>query len=249
MTILFKQSFVDLENQVVSLEEKQALQESDNIDVFDVGTTYESEKAKLKNLIDAKIKLYKETISNFETTYTTKNINFLTTYLQYSTANKDLVKGIQDKMTKIQSILAAFSGVETTIDKINAKVTGLDDLIKKMEDAKVQGLANLDKTMQLLIDANIKKYKKLQNLFDALTTQKAYVLTQYQTDFDEYMSNNFQSRYNRNQYIALKNQVNAFKAKFYTNTNQLNCSSVLSTTDESTVLINKINAMKIVVNS
>ncbi|MEI6773749.1 MAG: hypothetical protein WCL18_02790 [bacterium] len=100
-----------------------------------------------------------------------------------------------------------------------------------------------------MIDANIKKYKKLQNLFDGLTKQKAYVLTQYQSDFDEYMSKNFQNRYNHAQYLALKNQINTFKAKFYTGTNQLNCANVLSTSDEGTALLTKIIAMNAVVNS
>jgi hypothetical protein len=59
LTIAFKQDFIDLENQVLALEEKKALQDSDNVNMFDVGTTYESEKAKLKDLIDTKVKLHK----------------------------------------------------------------------------------------------------------------------------------------------------------------------------------------------
>ncbi len=213
------------------MEDKKDLQDDDNVNVFDAGTTYESEKARLKDLIDAKIKLYKEFITTFESDYTTKNTNFLSTFLQYSVANKDLVKGIQDKMAKVQSVLDAFSGVETTVNKINAKVTGLDDLIKKMEDTKLKGLNGLDKTLQPLIAANIKTYKRLQNLSDELTKQKMYVVGEYQLDFDEYLTNNLQSRYNRSQFLALKDEVNSFKAKFYTTTNQLNCSSILSATD------------------
>jgi len=91
------------------LEEKQALQLSDNVNVFDVGTTYESEKTRLKDLIDAKVKLHKEAIANFETSYIAKNIDFLTTFQQYSSGNKDLIKGIQDKMDKVQVVLTAFS--------------------------------------------------------------------------------------------------------------------------------------------
>lgn len=160
-----------------------------------------------------------------------------------------MIKGIQDKMARVQGILATFSGVETTIDKINAKITGLDDLITKMEDAQTKGLANLDMMIQQVIDLNIKKYKKIQNLADQLAKQKAYALNQYQMDFDEYMNNNFQNRYNRSQYLALKQQVESFQAKFYTNTNQLNCSNILSTSDEGTALFSKINAMSIAVNS
>lgn len=55
----FNKDFVDLKNQIAALEEKQDLQEDDNLDVFDVGTTYESEKAKIKELIDVKVSLYK----------------------------------------------------------------------------------------------------------------------------------------------------------------------------------------------
>jgi hypothetical protein len=59
LTIAFKQDFISLESQVLALEEKQALQESDNVNMFDVGTTYESEKAILKDLIDVKVNLHK----------------------------------------------------------------------------------------------------------------------------------------------------------------------------------------------
>lgn len=249
MTIAFKKDFVELENQVLALEEKKNVQESDGVNVFDPGTTYETEKERLKELIDSKVKLHKGFITNFETSYITKNIDFLTTFQQYSIANRDLIKGIQDKMARIQGILVAFSGVTTTVDKINAKVIGLDDLIKKMEESKIKGLENLDKTLQQTVDINIKKYKKLQNLVDELTKQKAYVLGQYQMDFDEYFSNNFQNRYNRTQYLALKKQVDTFRSKFYTTTNQLNCTNMLSTSDEGTALFTKIYAMQTTVNS
>ncbi|MEI6118435.1 MAG: hypothetical protein WCP92_04275 [bacterium] len=48
-------------------------------------------------------------MTNFGTSYLAKNTDFLTTYSQYSTANKDLVKNIQDKMTKVQGVLNVFS--------------------------------------------------------------------------------------------------------------------------------------------
>jgi hypothetical protein len=59
LTISFKKDFIELENQILALEEKKNLQESDGVNVFDLGTTYESEKAKLKELIDSKVKLHK----------------------------------------------------------------------------------------------------------------------------------------------------------------------------------------------
>jgi len=249
LTTSFQKDFIDLENQIWALEEKKDLQDDDNVNVFDAGTTYESEKARLKDLIDAKVKLYKGFITTFESDYTTKNTNFLSTFLQYSAANKDLVKGIQNKMATVQSVLDAFSGVETTVNKINAKVTGLDELIQKMEDTKTKGLANLDKTLQPLVDTNVRIYKKLQNLIDELTKQKTFVVGEYEMDIDEYLNNNLQSRYNRSQFLALKDEVNSFKAKFYTTTNQLNCSSILSATDIWTALSGKIATMKTLVDS
>lgn len=59
LTISFQKDFIELENQILALEEKQNLQESDGVNVFDSGTTYESEKIKFKNLVDDKVKLYK----------------------------------------------------------------------------------------------------------------------------------------------------------------------------------------------
>lgn len=249
LTIAFKQDFIDLENQVLALEEKQALQESDNVNMFDVGTTYESEKAKLKDLIDTKVKLHKWFITTYATTYAGKNTEFLTTYLQYRTANTEFLNTIQNKITKVQSIITAFSWIEAAIATINTKVTWLDDVMKKIEESKTKGLANMQSTLQSLIDTNIKKYKKLQNLADALTQQQAYVVSQYQTDLNGYLNTSMQNRYNRSQYLTLKDEVNAFKAKFFTATNQLNCANILSASPESTWISVKITTMSIAVNS
>jgi hypothetical protein len=106
--------------------------------------------------------------------------------------------------------------------------------MKKIEESKTKGLANLQSTLQSLIDTNIKKYKKLQNLADALTQQQSYVISQYQTDLNGYLNTSMQNRYNRSQYLTLKDEVNAFKAKFFTATNQLNCINILSASPEST---------------
>lgn len=104
--------------------------------------------------------------------------------------------------------------------------------MQKMESSKTKGLVNMDTTLQPLIDATIKKYKNLQNIFSGLSAQKTYVVNQYQTDLNDFINNNFQTRYNRSQYLALKNEVNIFKAKYYTINNQLNCSNILATSDE-----------------
>ena len=109
MTIAFQQDFIDLQNQILALQDKQSLVTSDGVNVFDSGTTYESERARIKNLIDTKVTLYQGLIGAFATGYAAKNIDFLTTYLQYSAANQALIQGIQTKMDKIQSVLTAFS--------------------------------------------------------------------------------------------------------------------------------------------
>jgi|GEM_PF-1117509 len=108
---------------------------------------------------------------------------------------------------------------------------------------------NLNKALQPYIDTNIKKYKKLQNLANELSLQKTFVVGQFQMDLDEYLTNNLQTRYNRSKFVALKNDVATYKAKYYTNTSQINCSNILSTTDDSVALLTRINVMKALVNS
>ncbi|MEI7558629.1 MAG: hypothetical protein WCJ45_07745 [bacterium] len=107
--IAFKQDFVELENQVMALEEKKALADSDNVNVFDPGTTYETEKTKLKNLIDTKVTLYQGLVASFATGYASKNTDFLTTFLQFRSANAEMIKGIQDKISAAQNVVIAFS--------------------------------------------------------------------------------------------------------------------------------------------
>ncbi|MEI6671983.1 MAG: hypothetical protein WCL02_01085 [bacterium] len=118
-----------------------------------------------------------------------------------------------------------------------------------MEESKTKGIANLDTSFQSLIDKYIKKYKKLQTLGDVLTQQKTYIIQQYKLDFDGYMNNNFKNRYDRNQYLSLKDEIATFRSKFYISTYKLNCPNILSTNDEGPNLLIKINAMKTAVNS
>jgi len=125
----------------------------------------------------------------------------------------------------------------------------LDDVIQKIETAKTAGLANLDTTFQSLIDATIKKYTTLQNLSGGLSQQKAYIINEYQADFTTYLNNTFQGRYDRSQYLALKDQIDAFEAKYYTINNQLNCTNILAMSDQATALISKITTMQVLVDS
>lgn len=249
LMIAFEQDFIELQNQILSLEEKQTLQTLNNITMFDSGTTYETEKIRIKNNIDTKVTTYKDLIRNFTKNYAVKKTEFLNTYAQYRTANSSFLKTIQDKLDRVQSIITAFSWVESTITAINAKITGLDDLLQKMEDSKTKGITNLDTSFQSLIDKYIKKYKKLQTLEDVLTQQKTYLLQQYKLDFDGYMNNNFKNRYDRNLYLSLKDEIDTFRSKFYIGKYSLNCSNILSPNDESTNLLIKINTMKATVNS
>lgn len=238
-----------MENQVLALEEKKNLQNINNVRIFASGTDYESEKIKLKDAIDLKVKLHKSFITNFETDYLNKISTFVSIFQQSRSSNQDKIKIIQDKMIKVQNTVNTFAEIDSLVNQINAKVTGLGDLMQNMESIKSKGITSLDKAIQPLINTNIKKYKKLQNILNDLTTQKTYILGQYEMDFNEYLNNNLKNRYDHGQYISLKNEVNGFKAKFYTIANQLNCSNALATSDESAALLAKINTMKIAVNS
>ncbi|MFA7298793.1 MAG: peptidoglycan-binding protein [Candidatus Absconditabacterales bacterium] len=252
-TIIFKVSFnrdfVELEKRVAGLEEKKRIQEENDITMFDPGTTYETEKAKLKDEIDAKAQLHRTLITSFSTTYTTKTAELISNFQSYLAANQQLLAGIKTKITKVQGVVDTFSEVETIVTKINSKVAGLDELITKMDTTKTNGLVSLDKILQTLVTNNINKYKKLDNLSNELSQQKMFVLGQYEMDLDEYLTNNLQTRYNRASFVALKNDIAKYKTKYHSSINQLNCSNILSTSDESTALLNRINAMKIVVGS
>ncbi len=247
--IAFNKDFVDLESQILGLEEKNRIQTQNGVIVFDSGTTYDTEKTRIKDTIDTKVQIYKGLINNFQSNYATKNADFLSTYLQYIAANQNLIQGITNKMAGVQQVIDAFSGVDAIVQSINSKITGLDDLIQKMDDTKSKGIGLLNMTLQPFIDTNVKKYKKLQNLEDALIQQKALVIGKYSSDLNWYLSNNLQNRYNRTAYNDLKSQVNNFQSTFYTANGILNCSSILSSADTSAWLLSKIAIMNTAVSS
>jgi hypothetical protein len=139
--------------------------------------------------------------------------------------------------------------VETTIAKITAKITGIDELSQKIETTKTNGIAALSTTMQSLITNTLKKYKKLQTTTDELDAQKLYIMGQFQLDLDEYLSSSVKNRYDHAKYLTLKNQIKTFSSKFYTSNNQFNCATILNPLDDTTSLMTQIATMNAEVNS
>lgn len=90
----------------MGLEEKKRIQEANNITMFDPGTTYETEKVRLKNEIDTKAQIYKTLIASFGTTYSTKTNELIKTFQSYLAANTQLLQGIKNKMTSVQTVVS-----------------------------------------------------------------------------------------------------------------------------------------------
>jgi hypothetical protein len=245
----FTKDFLEIKNQLADIEEKNTLQKANNVSLFASWTSYEIEKAKLKDAIDVKVKIHAAIISGFASTYTTKTTEFITNFQQYLTSNATLIQWITSKITKIQNIVNAFALVETTIAKITAKITGIDELSQKIETTKTNGIAALSTTMQSLITNTLKKYKKLQTTTDELDAQKLYIMGQFQLDLDEYLSSSVKNRYDHAKYLTLKNQIKTFSSKFYTSNNQFNCATILNPLDDTTSLMTQIATMNAEVNS
>ncbi len=244
----FNKDFVELEKRVVWLEEKKRLQEENNITMFESGTNYESEKARLKAEIDTKAQTYRTLIANFSTEYTTEITKLVSNFQSYLSANQQLLAGIKNKMANIQKVSSGFEQLDADIMTLTNKITGLD-LLQKIEISKTKWLTALDSSLQSLIATNIKKYKRLQTLTTGLTQQKVYVLGQYEMDINEYVSNSMKNRYDRSQYLTLKNDVDHLLSLYYTSSKQLNCSNMLSTLDTGGNLLLRITAMQLAVHS
>ncbi len=247
--IAFNKDFVELEKKVSDLEEKKHLQDENGIIMFDSGTTYQSEKEKLKKEIDNKSQLHRSLMTNFANTYTTQINEFITIFQSYLAANQQLLSGIKAKMIKVQNVQNEFAKISSGIQAINQKIIGLDDLLQKMETAKTQGIIALDKILQSYISTTLKKYKKIQNISDELTTQKLYMMGQYQMDIDQYVAKNLAQRYDNYAYITLQDDVEDFVETYYSDTNQLNCKNILSSSDTSAQLLSKIASFQTQINS
>lgn len=247
--IAFNRDFVELEKKVSDLEEKKHIQDENGIVMFDSGTTYQSEKEKLKKEIDSKSQLHRSLMANFANTYTTQITQFITTFQSYLAANQQLLSGIKSKISKVQNIQNEFAKISSGIQAINQKIIGLDDLLQKMETAKIQGIIALDKTLQSYIFTTIQRYKKIQNISDELTTQKLYMMGQYQMDIDQYVAKNLAQRYDNYTYITLKDEVEDFVETYYSDTNQLNCKNIISSSDTSAQLLSKIISFQTQINS
>lgn len=249
LKIALNRDFVELEKKVSGLEERNAMQKETEMIIFDSGTSYETERAKLKDEIDAKVQSHRTLITGFATSYVNKIGELITTFGQYRDANKSLTQGLVSKMEKVQQVLSAFEDVERDVNSIDGKIAGADDFVQTLASSRAKGLTNLNASMQSFADTTLKKYKKLQNLNKELLPQKLSTVAQYNMDFDEFLSKKFKYRYDRSTYIKLRNEIEGLRAVYYAAANQLNCSSILIPGLDNAVLLSKIASLKAEVDS
>ncbi|MFA5748221.1 MAG: peptidoglycan-binding domain-containing protein [Candidatus Absconditabacterales bacterium] len=225
LKIALLKNFVDLENQINSLEEKNHILKDSNINLFDGDSTYETEKIKLQQNIDDIVNIQKGFIINFQTIYQGKIKQFVSDFAQYYLQNKDLIKTIGGKITKIQSIISGFNSLNLQIKNANDTLASVNDFMEKLNGIKISAKNLLDTQLQSYIQNESKKRPKLTNLTGVLLSQKDFLIGSYVLDFDEQLASSLQNWYDYKSFLSIKKQIDDLKNK-YIKSNKFNCSTI-----------------------
>lgn len=223
----------ELDNRVTGLEEKNRLQKENNVDLFE-WSSYAIQKSLLKNDIDTIFAKDRWFIQAFESWYRAKIRSFIIDYAQYSTQNKDLVKTINTKISKLAFILSGYNAIQDKIATMYDAM-GIGDTMDKFASLKTAALAALAKQLDPIIALKVKIFKVLPWLSGELAVQKEAAIKQYMLDMDEYFASAFQRRYDRTAYNKLVESFTKFQTTYYTN-QRLNCTTVIGGASDDTWL-------------
>lgn len=220
----FNKDFIQLENQITSLQEKYRLQQDTNIDVLN-GVTYAEAQDQIKSDIDKIVSIHTGLIQAFEVGYKTKILKFITDYSQYLTQNKALVQTISAKVVKLQYI----------VNESNKMDAGINQIYKNLQIADIMNKVSLlQSSLQKVfleninpyIDTQVKKFKVATLLSGALADLKMTTLQQYNQEKDAYFAKTFAPWYNYAQYTKTQQAIQGIKGDYYT-ANKLNCNKLL----------------------
>lgn len=221
---LLARDISELNNKVAGLEEKNRLQKENTVDLRD-GSSYLIQKSLLKTDIDAIVAKDKWSIQAFESGYRAKIRNFIIDYAQYSAQNKDLIKTLTAKISKLTFILSGYNAVQDKVATMY-QAMWIGDTMDKFASLKIAALAALAKQLDTVIALKVKIFPFLPGLSGELAVQKDAAIKQYMLDMDEYFASAFQRRYDRAAYNTLVESFTKFQTTYYTN-QRLNCTTVI----------------------
>lgn len=179
-----------------------------NISLFEQGTNYESEQAKILSRIESTVALHSGLIKNFEMTYINKIAKFGQDIIDYSLQNSGVVGYVNDKLFRLGDIDTKFGTLSKQIDQINALLIGSGaSFVQSFSGVRSSFVNLLDLNVQALIDANVKKYKVLKDLSGVLASEKSFALRMYGLDFDEKLNTILDQWYNKTDYDFIQTQM------------------------------------------
>jgi len=220
----FNKDFVQLENEIASLQEKYRIQQDMGVDMLN-GVTYDAAQNQIKADIDKIVSIHTGMVQTFELGYKTKILKFISDYAQYLTQNKDLLQTINAKIVKLQYLISQSTAIQSWLNSIytNLQISDIMDKVPTVQNALQQVfLANVVP----YIDTQVKKFKVATTLSWALLGLKDTTLSQYNQDKDTYLAKIVAPWYNYPQYLKTQQEIQQIKDTYYT-AGKLNCTQVL----------------------
>jgi len=172
---------------------------------------------------------YTNLLQQLDQKYLQKIFNLWQDVQQYSTQNDELLSNIHKKIVLIQNTVDTFSIAEQWILEMNNWLwINQNTFFKTLETMRAKAINELKIDQENHKVLMLRKYPNFQNFEYIIDKKKADILTLYKADLDQKIKNIFWERYDRDEYLQLKEQANILKSNFYNN-NELSCNKILWT--------------------
>jgi len=190
---------------------------------------YSVEKEKLKMEIENFWTTYDTLLKSLQEKYLIKIMNYTSDLDKYAEQNKALLKKINEKVIAIQGIVANYNLFEDGILQINSSLSiDQQNFFSSLNLRRDTVINTMNQELDGYIQSNVAKFINVPNYYSTISKQKKETVEWYISDIDSKINNIFWDRYDRDQYLYMKEQVELIQSRFYIDWD-LNCQKLLTT--------------------
>ena len=190
---------------------------------------YAVEKERLEIEIQNFATTYDTLLKSLQEKYLIKIMNYTSDLDQYADQNEIFLKKINEKVIAIRGIVANYNLFEDGILQINSSLSiDQQKFFSSLNLRRDTVINTMNQELNEYTKVNIAKFVNVPNYQTTITQQKKETVEEYISDIDIKINNIFWDRYDRDQYLYMKEQVQLIQSRFYVDWS-LNCQKLLVT--------------------
>jgi len=210
-----------------------------NADIFNVlnqysvwlidTTIFAAEKQRLQLEISSFNDTYLTLLNNFKNKYLWEFLKFTSDIDLYTRQNTSLLQKIGQKVILTESIITQYGLFADGVLQMNSSLNiAEDNFFITLENSRDTITKLLNDNLQWYINHTTTKFSNVPNYKTELLKQKEIIMKQFQEALDNKINTIFGDRYDHQEYIYVKEQVQLIKEQLY-DKNKLNCNKLLVT--------------------